>query len=119
MAKNDPSVFKLNGKVENNASKIETIKNLLFGETIDAYDLEFEALKKDILAKKKVLEDMVEEASAELKLAVDSVATDVNIRISELEKNLENKIENLEEDAVDRRVLGKLLIELGEKVSKK
>ena len=118
MAKNDPTVFKLNGKVENTASKLETIKNLIFGETIDAYDSEFEALKKDILAKKKVLEDLVEETRAELQIAVDNVATDVNIRISELEKNLEQKIENLEEDAVDKKALGKLLIDLGEKVSK-
>ena len=119
MAKKDPTVFKLNGEVENTTSKIETIKNLLFGETIDAYDSEFEALKKDILAKKKVLEDLIEDARADLKVAVDNVATDVNIRLSEVEKNLENKIENLEEDAVDRRMLGKLLIEMGEKVSKK
>ena len=119
MAKKDPTVFKLNGEVENTTSKIETIKNLLFGETIDAYDSEFEALKKDILAKKKVLEDLIEDARADLKVAVDNVATDVNIRLSEVEKNLENKIENLEEDAVDRRMLGKLLIKMGEKVSKK
>lgn len=119
MAKNDPTVFKLNGKVESSTSKIETIRNLIFGETIETYDSEFELLKKEILDKKKVLEDLVEQVKNDLNSAIDNIATDVNIRITEVEKNLEHKIENLEEDAVNKKMLGKLLIELGEKVGKK
>lgn len=119
MSKNDQTVFKLNGKVESTTSKIETIKNLIFGETIEAYDSEFEVLKKDILDKKKVLEDLVEQVRNDLNIAIDNIATDTNIRITELEKNLENRIENLEEDTVNKKMLAKLLIELGEKVGKK
>jgi len=119
MSKNDQTVFKLNGKVESTTSKIETIKNLIFGETIEAYDSEFEVLKTDILDKKKVLEDLVEQVRNDLNIAIDNIATDTNIRITELEKNLENRIENLEEDTVNKKMLGKLLIELGEKVGKK
>ncbi|WP_273568506.1 fructose 1,6-bisphosphatase [Maribacter halichondriae] len=119
MSKNDQTVFKLNGKVESTTSKIETIKNLIFGETIEAYDSEFEVLKKDILDKKKVLEDLVEQVRNDLNIAIDNIATDTNIRITEVEKNLENRIENLEEDAVNKKMLGKLLVELGEKVGKK
>jgi len=119
MAKNDQTVFKLNGKVESSTSKIETIRNLIFGETIETYDSEFESLKKEILDKKKTLEDLVEQVKSDLNVAIDNIATDVNIRITEVEKNLEDRIENLEEDAVNKKMLGKLLIELGEKVGKK
>jgi len=119
MAKNDQTVFKLNGKVESSNSKIETIRNLIFGETIETYDKEFESLKRDILDKKKTLEDLVEQVKGDLNLAVDNIATDVNIRITEVEKNLEDKLENLEGEAVNKKILGKLLIELGEKIGKK
>ncbi len=119
MAKNDQTVFKLNGKVEGNTSKIETIRNLIFGETIEAYDSEFESLKTEILEKKKVLEDLVEQVRNDLNTSIDNIATDVNIRITEVEKNLESRIDNLEDDAVNKKMLGKLLIELGEKVSNK
>jgi len=118
MAKNEKAVIKLheNGAPE---SKIEAIKQLIFGENIQAYDSEFETLKKDILSKKKALEKLMEEVGDELRLSIDNLSTDINIRLSELESSLEDKIENLDEKSVDKNALGKLLIELGEKVSKK
>jgi len=76
-------------------------------------------LKKDILKKKKVLEDLVDEIRSELNTTLDSVSTDVNIRITELEKNISSKIEDIEEDKVNREMLGKLLVELGERISSK
>lgn len=43
----------LNGNTLNVSSKIDAIKELIFGENIQAYNSEFEAVKADILAKKK------------------------------------------------------------------
>ncbi len=119
MAKKHETMFKLEDKIESSVSKIDVIKNLIFGETIQAYDSEFEELKKDILQKKKILEDLVEEIRADLNTTIDSVSTDVNIRITELEKNLESKMEDLGEDTVTKKTLGKLLVELGEKIGSK
>jgi len=119
MAKKHETMFKLEDKIESSVSKIDVIKNLIFGETIQAYDSEFEELKKDILKKKKVLEDLIEEIRTELNTSLDSVSTDVNIRITELEKNLEGKIEDVGEDTVNKKLLGKLLVELGEKIGSK
>jgi len=119
MTKKDKIVFKLEDKIESSASKIDVIKNLIFGETIQAYDAEFEDLKKDILKKKKVLEDLVDEIRSELNTTLDNVSTDVNIRITELEKNISDKIEDIEEEKVNREMLGKLLVELGERISSK
>lgn len=121
MGKNDTieKIVKLNGRQDDSVSKIETIRNLIFGENIEAYNSEFEGLKSDILNKKKVLEDLVEEVRKDLKSAIDDVAIDVNIRITELESKIEEKIENLDADKVDRNTLGKMLMELGEKVSQR
>lgn len=119
MAKKHETMFTLEDKIESSASKIDIIKNLIFGETIQAYDSEFEVLKKDILQKKQVLDDLIEEIRADLNTTIDSVSSDVNIRITELEKNLESKMEGLEEDAVNKKQLGKLLVQLGEKIGSK
>ncbi len=121
MGKNDTieEVVQLSSKKDDAASKIETIRNLIFGENIEEYNSEFEALKSDIRKKKKILEDLVEEVRQDLKTAIDNVAIDVNIRITELENKIEEKVENLETDKVDRNTLGKMLMDLGEKVSQK
>ncbi len=116
--KNKP-MFKLEDKIESSASKIDIIKNLIFGDTINAYETEFETLKKDILDKRKTLEKLIDEVRSELNVSLDNVATDVNIRITELEKNLVEKIEDMDADKVDKKMLGKLLIDLGEKIASK
>lgn len=119
MAKKDKIVFKLEDKIESSASKIDVIKNLIFGENIQEYNAEFEQLKKDILKKKKDLEDLMDEVRLELNTTLDNVSTDLNIRITDLEKNLSTKIEDLEHDAVHRETLSKLLVELGERIGGK
>lgn len=101
------------------SSKIEAIKNLIFGDNIAAYNSEFEKVKKDIASKKKELEDFIEDARKELHQAIDNLSTDVNIRITELEDNLADKVDMLDSKKVDKQVLGDLLINLGEKISQK
>lgn len=106
-----------NAEPQDSSSKIEAIKNLIFGENIEQYDSEFETLKKDLDKKKKVLEDYIDEVRNELMQSIDSLSTDVNIRITDLEDSLNAKAERLGDDKMDRRQLGKLLISLGEKIS--
>ncbi len=101
------------------SSKIEAIKNLIFGENIAAYNSEFEKVKKDISLKKKELEDFIDDTRKELNQAIDNLSTDINIRITELEDSLADKAETLDSKKVDKKTLGNLLISLGEKISQK
>lgn len=121
MLENKPAntVSKENSEDALSKSKIEVIKNLIFGENIQAYNEEFESVKKDILDKKKVLQKLIEETRTELQKAIDEVSVDVHVRITELEEKLENKIEDLEDDIVSKDLLGTLFIQLGEKLNKK
>jgi hypothetical protein len=50
--------------------------------------------------------------------SIDSLSTDINIRITDLEDALNDKAEMLNEQKADRRDLGELLISLGEKIEK-
>lgn len=103
--------------VMDSSSKIEAIKNLIFGENIQQYNSEFETLKNEIDKKKAHLENYIDEVRNELMQSIDSLSTDVNIRITDLEDSLQAKTEALSEEKVDRKELGKLLISLGEKIS--
>jgi hypothetical protein len=104
-------------QVTDSSSKIEEIKNLIFGENIKQYNSEFETLKKEIDQQKAALENYIDEVRGELMQCIDSLSTDVNIRITDLEDSLTNKIEDQSEKKLDRREMGKLLITLGEKIS--
>lgn len=98
-------------------SKIDAIKNLIFGENIEQYNSEFLSVKKEIDAQKEKLENYIDEVRNELMQSIDSLSTDVNIRITDLEDSLHAKTEALTEEKVDKKQLGKLLINLGEKIS--
>ena len=114
------------GKKEDNpqntadsASKIEVIKNLIFGENIAEYNSEFETLKKEIDSKRKELKNYIDETREELMSSIDNLSTDVNIRITDLENSLEDKADKLDDQKVDKKLLGELLVSLGEKIASK
>ena len=105
--------------VTDSASKIEVIKNLIFGENIAEYNSEFETLKKEIDSKREELQKYIDEAREELTSSIDNLSTDINIRITDLENFLEDKADKLENQKVDKKLLGNLLISLGEKIGSK
>jgi len=98
-------------------SKIETIKNLIFGENIQQYDSEFETLKEDIVKKREELKKLVEETNQEINALIDNLSTDINIRITELENSLGEKADDLDAKKVDKKNLGALLVKLGNQIS--
>ncbi|UOB16169.1 fructose 1,6-bisphosphatase [Abyssalbus ytuae] len=108
-----------NGQAHDASSKIEVIKELLFGENIQEYKSEFDKIKEDILKKKNELNNLIEEARGELTQNIDNLSTDLNIRITELENKITDRTDDLDEAKVDRKLLGKLLMDLGEKISAK
>ncbi|MEX0274989.1 MAG: fructose 1,6-bisphosphatase [Flavobacteriaceae bacterium] len=119
MSSNEKPIFELHArKDDDSASKIEVIKNLIFGDKIKAYEAEFESLKEDILEKRKELTGLIEEIREELTKSIDDVSSDTHTRLTELENNLGNRIEALEDDRLSGKMLGDLLIELGKKISK-
>jgi len=108
----------LNGKPIDAKSKIDAIKDLIFGENIQAYNSEFEAVKEDIISKKKELENLIDNIKAELLQSIDSLNTDLNIRITDIEDSLNDKIEKIEiNNNSTKKLLSDLFINLGKKIS--
>jgi archaellum component FlaC len=104
--------------VNESAHRLEAIKNLIFGENIQQIDQDFESIKNLIEKRKEELEIFIEDTRKELTKTVDNLATDINIRITDLENNLTDKTGELTQQKVDKKLLGTLLVSLGEKVMK-
>jgi len=97
-------------------SKIDVIKNLLFGENITTYEQEFDNIKNDILSKRDELNDLLDSTRKELENTIDTLSTDLNIRITDLEDKLNQKAEDLHSKKIDKKLLGDLFIKLGNKI---
>jgi len=97
-------------------SKIDAIKQLIFGENMAEYSQEFETLKKELEQRRQELTDFIDDTRKELMSAIDNLSTDVNIRISDLEESLNEKADTLDAKKVNKSQLGDLLITMGEKI---
>lgn len=117
MAKNEKADNQIVADVAN--SKIEAIKNLIFGENIQEYNHEFEALKADLVAKREELLDYVDNTRKELSAAIDNITTDMGMRLSDLEESLNERTTHLEKSKMSTDDMGAILIELGEKIKTK
>lgn len=106
----------LNGQPQTNSSKIDAIKELIFGENIQEYNQEFEDLKTDILNKKEELQNLISTVESELLNNIDTLSTDINIRITELEDSINDKLDTMDNKKADRKLLSELFIKLGEKI---
>ena len=110
MAKKDAELH------EEQTSKIEAIKNLIFGENIAQYNQEFDQVKKEINKRKEELEVYIEDVRKELSQSIDNLSTDIGIRISELEDTVSEKTDNLDHLKVDKKTIGDMFFSLGEKI---
>ncbi len=98
-------------------SKIDAIKELIFGENIQAYNSEFESVKADILAKKQELQDLISTVESELLKNIDNLSTDINIRVTDLENTLNDKLSDLDDKKASRKMLSDLFIKLGQNIA--
>jgi hypothetical protein len=97
---------------ESELSKLQAVKELIFGQEIQNYDAEFKDIHKQIDDNKiQNAEDTVNQQKA-LSLLEKTITS----RIDRLEADLIKKIAVLDNKKTDRAKLGKLLIQIGEKL---
>lgn len=93
-------------------SKLQAVKELIFGKEIQDYDAEFKKIHSIIAANKaKSDEDNLNQQKA-----LDNLEKSITGRIDRLEAELTKKIALLDNKKADRAKLGKMLIQIGEKL---
>lgn len=93
-------------------SKLQAVKELIFGQEIQDYDAEFKKLHEAIDSNTN---KNAEDTAAQEK-ALSALEKAITNRIDRLEADLMKKIANLENKKTDRAKLGKMLIQIGEKL---
>lgn len=93
-------------------SKLQAVKELIFGQEIQDYSEEFKTIHNtlsEIQEKSKTDNTATEKALQQLEKTITN-------RIDRLEADLTKKLSNLENKKTDRAKLGKMLIQIGEKL---
>ncbi|WP_027419761.1 hypothetical protein [Crocinitomix catalasitica] len=97
---------------DSDLSKIQAVKELIFGQEIQNYDTEF----KEINARSLKNEEKSKNDYIALNNAISNLEKSVSARIDRLEADLNKKLALLDDKKTDRAKLGKMLIQIGEKL---
>jgi|GEM_PF-2177655 len=93
-------------------SKLQAVKELIFGKEIQDYDAEFKNIHK-LISDNKAKSD---QDNADQMKALDQLEKNISARIDRLEAEVMKKIALLDNKKADRAKLGKMLIQIGEKL---
>lgn len=104
---------KLNGNgTTQNVSKIDAIKEIIFGQTMQEYDERFSKLEALLISNQKQLEKSTKQKMNSLQKELESLKTDSEQKRKSLESKLDKQIGLLEDKKVEVSMLKKHLIQL-------
>lgn len=99
-------------KVNQDISKIQAVKELIFGPDIQTFEEQFKALNERL----DDLQNQLIDESNERESAVHDLEKKTDNDLAKLEDKVQKELDRLKDKKTDRAVLGKLLIQIGEKL---
>ena len=99
------------------AGKIDALKEIIFGQDIKAFQKEFDELRSMIEGNSDRLNAGLSEAVANLEKRLEKLESTLNDRVAKMEERNSKQFDKLAESKMDRAKLGKMLVQLGEKLS--
>lgn len=93
-------------------SKIQAVKELIFGPDIQTFEDRFKALNERL----DDLQNQLIDESNERESAVHELEKKTDNQLAKLEDTIQQELDSLKDKKTDRAVLGKLLIQIGEKL---
>jgi tRNA U34 5-carboxymethylaminomethyl modifying GTPase MnmE/TrmE len=90
-------------------SRIEAVRDLIFGENIQAYNAEFSAVYDKIQALKEESERNLEKAIAQIESNLADLERLLDHKVQDLTADLNKGLDELDDAKVDRRKLGQAL----------
>lgn len=96
--------------------KLDAIKEIIFGDQIKEYELEFRKLKEGIENQRKELEDELVQLKKEANLQLENMKIDFNKALEEFKDEAFEELKSLDNSKTDKHVLGGLLEEIGKKL---
>mgnify|MGYP000470208986 CR=1 FL=1 len=104
-------------KEENLAhSKIDVIKELIFGNNMKEYAHEFNEIKSLIAQNKEQTDHNLSEAKNDIFDALEEFRKDMNRQLDELQLNMNREIDRLDDIKTDRSLLVNLFSDMAKKI---
>lgn len=102
---------------QDNNNQIDAIRNIIFGSNMENYEQRFKKLHKLILTQKTDLEREQNRSNTEILEAIQDLDNKLSRQIRQNKEELLMMVNQIEENKLERKLLGKLLIEIGQKIS--
>lgn len=103
---------KVETKAEQDFSKIQAVKELIFGPDIQTIEDQFKAVNDRL---DDLQNQLIDESNAR-ESAVHELETKTEDLFAKFDDKMQEELDNLRDKKTDRAVLGKLLIQIGEKL---
>lgn len=96
-------------------SKIQAVKELIFGQDIKTFEKEFKEINEHL---EDIESKLVDESNAR-ESAIQELEKDMDNRLAALEDKMQTRMDILDNEKADRVALGKMLIDMGKKLQSK
>jgi len=97
--------------------KMEAVKQLIFGENMQQYDSEFSDIRALIKKTRAELENELTETREALTNTINDLRTDMTKKMTQLRSEMDDAVQDLDERKVNRKLLGAMLQEMGQKIA--
>ena len=105
------------GKVADQSSKLDAIKDIIFGQQIQEYEHQFDAIRQSVEQVQQEGDKSRETMHKELISRLDRMQEDINKQMADNQERLMQEIRRLNDQKTDRKALGKMLENIGGKLS--
>lgn len=96
--------------------KIDAIKQLIFGENMAEYDQRFDEAIKELEIAKSDIETKRKELEDKMNSALIVMENEFKSKMEKMEDMFSKQVANLEDKKTNRKALGKMLQNIGEKL---
>jgi ABC-type proline/glycine betaine transport system ATPase subunit len=97
--------------------QLGTLRTILLQPTVDYVESEFDKLRKHNNQQHNDIDSNIEATKVQLLQTINSLEERLTALINRNYEELFDEVNRLQEEKTDRKVLGKLLVEIGNKIS--
>ncbi len=101
----------------NTQPQIDAIRNIIFGQNMQDYDQRFKEANDNLNRNRQEIEDLIEQTKNYLLEEMRQMEHRLSTQLQQLNDKLVQESDRLEDKKLNRKELGSLLVDIGNKIS--
>lgn len=101
----------------NNPSQITAIRDILFGNNMQVYEAEFNAIKDLVAQNKATTDEQLQQQLSQINESLNNLEQRLMLAIKKNHEEVLEELRKLDNAKLDKVQLGKMFIEIGNKIS--